>query len=478
VSPERSLWLREALTGEQQKPPLEGQLSTDVAVIGGGYVGLWTAIRIKEAAPDCDVVLLERDLCGGGASGRNGGFVLSWWPKLESLVSVCGEAEGLRIARAAERAIYELGDFCQQHEIDAHYRRGDHLWTATSPAQMGAWSDVLAFCERLGVRPFEPLEPREAGRRTGSPVHLGGVREPVAATVHPGLLVRGLRRVAIGNGVRIHEGTPVVRLRRRSPAVLDTPHGRLTAGRVVLATNAWAARLRELHRSLAVISSDIVVTEPIGDRLREIGWTGGECISDSQLQIHYYQARKDGRIVFGKGGWGIALGGWFGRSFDRHPRRAADVAADFRRIYPALADVAIEDDWAGPIDRSAKGLPLIGRLGDREHILYGVGWSGNGIGPALLGGRILTALTLSLSDEWASSALVDADVGFFPPEPVRYVGAHIVRAAVARKERAEALGQPPARLATAISKLAPPGIIPKPKSGSDKSCLSVRRTDP
>jgi hypothetical protein len=145
------------------------------------------------------------------------------------------------------------------------------------------------------------------------------------------------------------------------------------------------------------------------------------------------------------------------------------VAADFRRIYPALADVAIEDDWAGPIDRSAKGLPLIGRLGDREHILYGVGWSGNGIGPALLGGRILTALTLSLSDEWASSGLVDADVGSFPPEPVRYVGAHIVRAAVARKERAEALGQPPARLATAISKLAPPGIIPKPKSGSDKA---------
>jgi glycine/D-amino acid oxidase-like deaminating enzyme len=235
VSPQRSLWLREALSGEEQEPPLEGQLSTDVAVVGGGYVGLWTAIRIKEAAADCDVVLLERDVCGGGASGRNGGFVLSWWPKVESLVSVCGEAEGLRIARAAERAVDELGNFCQQHGIDAHYRRGDHLWTATSPAQQGAWSDVLAFCERLGVRAFEPLEPREVARRTGSPVHLGGVREPVAATVHPGLLVRGLRRVALAHGVRIHEDA--------SPEAASSLPGRL--GYTARPCNSRAGRARD-----------------------------------------------------------------------------------------------------------------------------------------------------------------------------------------------------------------------------------------
>ncbi|MBW3592063.1 MAG: FAD-binding oxidoreductase [Actinobacteria bacterium] len=464
MSRHRSLWLREALAGEPLLPSFAGDGSADVAIVGGGYVGLWTAIRIKDAEPGCDVAVVERDICGGGASGRNGGFVLPWWPKLETLVGLCGEQEGLRLARATESAVDELGEFCREHGIDAHYVRGGHLWTATTRAQLGAWAEVDAYCRARGVEAFVPLEPEEVAGRTGSPVHLAGVLEPHAATVHPGHLVRGLRRVALERGVRIFEGTRVRRIDRGSPAALHTADGRLTAGRVVLATNAWAAGLRELHTRLAVISSDIVVTAPVPNRLRELGWAGGECISDSQLQIHYYQARPDGRIVFGKGGWGIAFGGWFGRSFDRHDRRAEDVAADFRRIYPALSDVPVEDAWAGPIDRSAKGLPLIGRLGEREHLLYGVGWSGNGVGPALVGSRMLASLALGRNDEWSSSRLVDADVGTFPPEPARYVGAHLVRAAVARKERAEALGHRPARLASAISNLAPPGIIPKRKT--------------
>ena len=461
MSAHRSLWLREALAGERRLPELGGDDSADVAIVGAGYVGLWTAIRIREAEPDCDVVVLERDICGGGASGRNGGFVLPWWPKLESLVEVCGEEDALALARATESAVDELGRFCEEHGIDAQYRRDGHLWTATTRAQVGAWAEVDAFCRRHGVEAFEPLEPEEVARRTGSPVHLAGVLERHAATVHPGRLVRGLRRVALARGARIFEGTRVRRLDRRRPAVLHTAHGRLTAERVVLTTNAWAAALRELHRRLAVISSDIVVIAPGPERIQELGWTGGECISDSQLQIHYYQARPDGRIVFGKGGWGIALGGWIGRSFDRHNRRAADVAADLRRIYPALADVPVEDAWAGPIDRTAKGLPLIGHLGGREHLLYGVGWSGNGIGPALVGGRILASLALGRRDDWSASRLIDADVGAFPPEPVRYVGAHVVRAAVARKERAEALDDSVPRWAAAVSRLAPPGIIPK-----------------
>jgi putative aminophosphonate oxidoreductase len=460
----RSLWLREALAGDELLPALDGDTSADVAIVGGGYVGLWTAIRLKEAEPDCDVVLIEQDVCGGGASGRNGGFVLGWWPKLETLIDVCGEREARRLASAADHAVEELGAFCDAHGIDAHYRRAGHLWTATTPAQLGAWDDTVTFCERLGVDAFERLEPAEVAMRTGSPVHLGGVFERVAATVHPGRLVRGLRRVALELGVRVYERTRATALRRGTPPAVRTATGTVTAGRVVLATNAWAARLPELHRRLAIISSDIVVTAPIPDRLAEIGWTGGECISDSQLQIHYYQARHDGRIVFGKGGWGIALGGWFGRSFDRHHRRAADVEADLRRIYPRLAGVAVEDDWAGPIDRSARGLPVIGHLGGRDTILHGVGWSGNGVGPALLGGRILASLALGRSDEWSNCGLVDADVGGFPPEPVRYVGAHVVRNAVASKERAEALGRRPSRVAEAIAGLAPPGIIPKRRS--------------
>ena len=232
----------------------------------------------------------------------------------------------------------------------------------------------------------------------------------------------------------------------------------LAAAGLMIATNAWAAGLRELRRTLVVVSSDIVATPPIPERLREIGWTGGEAITDSQMMVDYYRTTRDGRIAFGKGGWGIALGGRIGPRFDRDERRARLAAADFRRLYPMLADVPIEQHWSGPIDRPADGLPLLGRLGGRDDILYGVGWSGNGVGPSVLGGRVLGSLALGRHDEWSAFPLVDRRPRLFPPEPVRFLGAHVVRAAVRRKETIEAAGRHPGRLVTRIAALAPAGL--------------------
>ena len=460
--PHRSLWLDEALTpGEAAAPPLEGAARADVAIMGGGYAGLWTAIRVKQREPSCDVVVLEQDICGGGASGRNGGFALSWWAKLGMLVELCGTDGALAIARAAEEAVDELGAFCDEHGIDAHYHRGGHLWTATSQAQLGAWDGVMATCRELGVMPFEEWTPEQTARRSGSDRHIAGMFEPSAAILQPALLVRGLRRVALELGVRIHEGTKVTRLDRRAPAVLHTPLGVVTADRVVVATNAWAVGLRELHTRLAVISSDIVATVPIPDRLREIGWTQHEAISDSKLQISYYRTTDDGRIVYGKGGWGIALHDRIGARFDRDEKRARAVGRALHEIYPMLADVPIAADWCGPIDRTRTGIPIFGHLGGRSHIVYGVGFSGNGVAPAVVGGKILASLALGTADEWSGCGLVDGAQGRFPPEPVRFIGAHVVREGVARKEEAETLGRTPSRLAVALARLAPAGMIPK-----------------
>lgn len=461
AGPHRSHWLREVLPGEQHCPALIGDERADVAIIGGGLVGLWTALRIKERDPACDVVVLERDICGGGASGRNGGFVMSWWPKLCSLVSLYGRDDAVAVARASEQVIDEVGRYVDAHSIDASFRRGGWLWTATSAAQMGAWEPVMRLCEQFGVEPFVRIEPDEVQRRTGSPRHLAGVYEAAVATVQPAALVRGLRRVAIEQGVRIFEQTRVKRLSRRRPALLVTPGGHVRADKVVIATNAWAANLAELHLSLVVVSSDIVVTAPIPERLREIGWSGGEAITDSQMMVDYYRTTSDGRIAFGKGGWGIALAGRVPTSFDWHPRRARLVAQDFRRYYPSLGDVPLVYDWSGPIDRTPDGLPLIGHLGGREHLIYGVGWSGNGVGPSALAGKVLSALALGADDEWSRLPLIDRPQKRFPPEPVRYLGAHIVRQAVVQKERAENERRQPAWAAGALSKLAPAGIEDK-----------------
>jgi hypothetical protein len=197
------------------------------------------------------------------------------------------------------------------------------------------------------------------------------------------------------------------------------------------------------------------------DRLASLGWTGGEGITDSQLMIDYYHVTRGGRVAFGKGGWGIALGGRIGARFDRDRRRAQMVEADFRRAYPGLRDVPITHDWCSPIDRTPNSLPIFGHLAGRRQIVYGVGWSGNGVGPSVLGGKILASLALEHDDDWGRYPLIERSAGRFPPEPIRYVGAHIVRAAVTRKEAAENRGEKPSRAAVFLSRLAPAGLEDK-----------------
>jgi putative aminophosphonate oxidoreductase len=459
----RSLWLEEALRGDDDAPALEGHHRADVCIVGGGFTGLWTAIHLKEHDPALDVVVVEADVCGAGASGRNGGFVLTWWAKFGSLKKVCGGEEAVRLGRASAEAVDAIGAFCAEHDIDAHFRRDGWLWAATSEAQIGAWEETLGTLAASGEEPFERLTPEEVARRAGERTHLGGVYEPTGATVQPALLVRGLRRVAIERGVRVHEHTHVTRLERSRPPRVVTARGAVTAMKVVLALNAWAAALRELRRALVVIASDIVATEPAPDTLAAIGWTDGTCISDSRMLVNYYRTTLDGRLVFGRGGGKLAFGGSIGSRFDGPSPRAKAVEASMRDLYPSFRGVPVTQSWMGPIDRTQVGLPFFSRLGGREDLLYGVGYSGNGVGPTYVGGRILASLTLGLDDDWAHAGLVRDPVGRFPPEPARYLGGRLVRKAVERKEQAEDHGGRADRITLMLADLAPSGLVPLKK---------------
>ena len=457
----RSLWLEEISSELTPLPSLEGNHVADVAIVGGGFVGLWTALQIVELDPECKVVIIERDICGGGASGRNGGFVMSWWPKISSLSAQCGKDEAVRLARASAAAIGEIEQFCIDNNIDAHFRRAGWLWTATTNAQRGAWKDVVNTCQRLGESVFLPLSNKEVAQRAGSSKHLEGVLEVSNATVQPARLVRGLRRVALEKGIRIFENTSMDSLDRSAPAVLKTPKGSITANRVVLAHNAWAAQIPELRRIILPVTSTIVATAPIPDRLKKIGWTGGEAITDSQLMVDYYRTTKDGRIAFGKGTGMISYASRVGRGYDDDPNLSEDTERDFRRTYPEFNDVPITHSWCGPIDRTYDSLPVFGNLGGTGHIFYGVGWSGNGVGPSRLGGRILASLALGLKNEWSQCGLVGREPKQFPLEPFRYFGGLMVRGAVQRKEAAEAEGEIPAWLDRKLAGLAPAGLEDK-----------------
>jgi putative aminophosphonate oxidoreductase len=464
VRPARSLWLEEALArpGEAEAPPLEGSERADVCIVGGGYTGLWTALRLKELEPSVDVAVVEADVCGGGASGRNGGFVLSWWTKFLTLSKSCGVQEALRLARASAEAVHDIGEFCRANGIEAGFHEDGYLWAATNRSQVRAWDGVIGALAEHGEHPFEVVTPEEAARRAGSPVHVGGALERTGAIVQPALLARGLRRVASERGVRIFERSPMTGLREGSPGpIVATAGGTVAAGRVVLATNAWMVRHAAIRRWIVVVGSDIVATPPIPERLRDIGWTDGLCVSDSRLLVHYYRTTDDGRIAFGKGGGLLPLGPRVGDRFEGVSPLAGRTERHFRATYPMLADVPVTSSWTGPIDRSRTGLPFFGKLPGRRGVLVGVGYSGNGVGPSYLGGRILASLTLGRDDEWSNAGLVGIrGRRAFPPEPFRFVGGNVVRAAIDRKERAEDADRRVGPLTELLVRLAPAGLVP------------------
>jgi glycine/D-amino acid oxidase-like deaminating enzyme len=212
----------------------------------------------------------------------------------------------------------------------------------------------------------------------------------------------------------------------------------------------------ELRRALAVVSSDVVASEPIAAALRESGWTGGEAISDSRLMIRYWRTTGDGRVVLGRGGGALAFGGRF--DFDDPGARAEAVAAELPRLVPAAAGARVTHAWGGAVDRSFDGLPFFGSLPGRARVVYGGGFSGNGVAPTLVGARVLASLALRRDDEWSGCALArGVPPARFPPEPVRFVGGALVRRAVGRKERLETDGTRAGPVTRAVAGLAPKG---------------------
>jgi glycine/D-amino acid oxidase-like deaminating enzyme len=326
---------------------------------------------------------------------------------------------------------------------------------ATAPAQVGIWESAIQECERHDVHEFVRLTPDELHEHIDQPTHLAGAFEPRTATVHPAHLVRGLRRVALEQGVRIYENSPMLSLRRAGRPRVRTPDGEITAGTTALALNAWAAAIAELSRAIVPVTSDLVATAPDHALLERMRWTRAEAIADARLMVHYYQATRDGRIVFGKGGGSLAYNAKIGDDFNHAPRRSAWVAQHMHKILPATVGAEITHTWAGPVARTDDGLPIFGHLAD--NVVHGGGYSGNGVGPSWVGGRILASLALGRSDEWSSAGLVRDPGRAFPPEPVRYLGGRVVREAVRMMEEAEDRGEEPGRLARYVAGFAPAG---------------------
>jgi glycine/D-amino acid oxidase-like deaminating enzyme len=431
-------WLEEAGLVEPTAP-LEQDTTADVVIVGGGYLGLWTAWQLKYLEPGLDVVVLEAGLAGHGPSGRNGGFVSTLWDDLPILRDRVGDLRAVEVCRASETAVRGIGAWCEAQGVDAWYRAAGTLYLATSDAQVGDWDDLVAACAAVGA-------PEEAVAMTADAIESrcrsplfrgGGVFLPTSANVQPARLSLGLRRAVIAAGVRLHEQTRVARLDR--DAIARTVGGAsVRAGSAVLAVNSATASFAGYRLAHGVGSSHMVVTEPVPDVLEEIGWTGGESIADCRTLLHYLRTTRDGRIALGWGGGKMGFGGRPSRRLevDRHAVETARTG--LFAMFPQLRGRRITHAWGGPIDVSPTHLPI---FGSRGRIHHGFGFTGNGVGPSHLGGEILARLALDRRDAVTGLALVEPDRKLMPPEPLRWVGGTAIRSALVRRDGAQDRGR-------------------------------------
>ena len=441
-------WLEEAGPVEPREP-LRSDAVADVVIVGGGYLGLWSAWQLKQLEPEADVVLLEAGVCGHGPSGRNGGFVSTLWDDLPVLRDRVGDHRAVEVCRASERAVHGIGAWCEATGVDAWYRSAGTLHVATSEAQLGDWDEVVDACRAVGA-PDEivPLTRDEVAARCASPVFLGGAFLRVAANVQPARLALGLRERVIAAGVRVHEHTSVERIAR--DGVAETAAGTVRAKAVVLAVNTATAGFPGYRLALAVASSHLVITEPAPDVIESIGWTGGENVHDCRTLLHYFRTTRDGRIALGWGGGRMGLGGRHRERLDIDRDAARQAEISLRRFFPQLGGRQVTHAWGGPIDVSPTHLPI---FGSRGRVHHGFGFTGNGVGPSYLGGEILARLALDRRDALTGLAIVEPDRKLFPPEPFRYVGGTIIREALVRRDAAIDLGRTPDRVSSLVASL-------------------------
>jgi glycine/D-amino acid oxidase-like deaminating enzyme len=455
-----SLWLQEAMAAEPDFQPvlLQGDSRADVCIVGGGFTALWTALRLKEHSPALDIAIVEAGLCGHGASGRNSGATGHWWGRLPVLLRLLGKDDGLQVLQASVDVLDGMRAFIAQNEIDCDLRLETSVWSTTFPHQPGAWLPMFKAAEATAVTPpHRVLSKAEIKDLFGDAPYFSGVAEDNAMRLQPARLARALRKLAIARGVRVYETSPVTRIASEPGHVsVHGEGGTVRAAKVLLAANAWMAHLPQLKPFIAVTSSEIVVTEAVPALLEQRGLRRRPGGINSRTMMNYGGVTPAGRVYMGRGGGSIAWGNRIGPEFDFSARMTSEVERDLRYHYPELRDVPVAAAWSGPIDRSPTGLPWFSTLQGDARIHYAIGYSGHGMGATALAGHVLASQLLERDDAWAGlgKLFLRARSGWYPPEPVRWIAAHAIRNAVARREEAMRAGRAPTKLDTRLASYA------------------------
>jgi glycine/D-amino acid oxidase-like deaminating enzyme len=433
-----SFWLDQP-DAPEPLPPLDQHIKADLAIIGGGFTGLWTALLAMEADPGRDVVLVEAGRPAGAATGRNGGFCAA------SLTH--GLANGLdrfpaelaTLERLGLRNLDEIEKAIGRYGIDCDFARTGELAVATSQWQLDGLKETAELAASLGAgRQF--LDERAVRAELNSPTYLGGLWDAEScATVDPARLAWGLRQACLDAGVRCYEQTRVTGLTEEPGQAgclrLETPGGSVSARHVALATGALSPLLRRLRYYLIPVYDYVLMTEPLSAaQLDSIGWSRRQGVGDSGNQFHYYRLTRDNRILWGGYDAVYYYGSKIRSRHDQRPATFRKLAEHFYQTFPQLEDVSFSHQWGGVIDTCSRFCVFFGtaRTG---RLAYAAGYTGLGVAASRFGASVLLDLLGGQPTELTELQLVRTRPVPFPPEPLRSVGVQLTRWSLARADR-------------------------------------------
>ncbi len=446
------LWW-DAVTGYTPRTRLEGDVDADVAIVGAGYTGLWTAHYLLEEDPALRIVVVERDHVGYGASGRNGGWCYDGFAaSLERIERESDLQTARRFAAALRASVDEVGRVADQLGLDIHYRKGGSIEFLRNRGQLARAEADVAAARRYGwtddeLRVVGPDEALDIARASGV---LGGLVSAHAAAIQPALLVHGLADVLERRGVRIFENTPATSLQRER---VDTPTGTVRAPMIVQATEGYTARMPGLKRRLVPLYSLMIATEPLSDALwSDIGLADHQLFSDYRHLVIYGQRTMDGRIAFGGRGAPYDYGS---RIRDGNSFQASDfeyVRLALVDLFPQLEGVAITHRWSGVLGVSRDWYPRV-VIDRRAGIAWAGGYVGSGVAVSNLAGRTLAQLVVGHDGELTCFPWVNRSMREWEPEPFRWLGINGALAVMKSADRVEARTGKPAHRAELLWRL-------------------------
>jgi glycine/D-amino acid oxidase-like deaminating enzyme len=402
--------------------PFEGTGGADVVVVGAGLTGLWTALSVKQLDPSAEVVILEQEFAAYGASGRNAGMFAETVDHGHGLaIQHFGEAEARRLARLGESNVTEMTAYLSARGIDCDWEPTGRLIAALTEGQLDDARRSVATAEHLGLDSYRYLSREEIRAQLDSPLYLGGVQVRGGGILDPVKLVDGLRDEAERLGVRVHERSRMESMNRAGGGVeLRTAGGSLQARRAVLATSAYTHRiLPRLTRRFIPLYDYILVSDPLTPAQREtIGWRERQGVTDGRSFFNYYRLTDDDRILWGTSEAAYYPGNRVDPGCDHSPPHYAALRASFRRHFPALASLDFPYAWGGPICSTTRLTPFFGRALDGR-VVYGLGYTGHGLGTTRIAGRILAHLALDRPSHLLDLAMVRRKPFPYPPEPFR-----------------------------------------------------------